>query len=221
MPHAQAGIAKTRPHTQINHLIQPFAGKLHPQPQVQLAQSSEPLVGTKRRGPVGAAHQAIVVEAGQAQAVELANPVLDGDQDLALGRWGDDVAHEVDGQLSQHAGRPAGGISVDHAVGWIRGVARDPRPAQGLGIGDRQVEVATPQDGRVFRCHGVQIGAAGDMGCRPAGLVPTPAQNPTTGRGLARPFGQPLLEIGPGASLGQLQALQPECPIVEVQMGIV
>jgi len=68
--------------------------------------------------------------------------------------------------------------------------------------------------------HVVQVGAAGLTQFGPAGLVPPLAQDPLTGRCLARPLSQPLPQVGQRGRLGQSQPPETERPVVIVEVGV-
>jgi len=178
------------------------------------------LVGSEGRRPVGSAHDAVIVDAGQTQPVEKGKSLTHGFDGFFLGGRGDDVADQVDRQLAQHAGWLPRLVSINDALRRVWGVAADARFPQRPRVDHGQVHIAAPQDDGVSGGHIVQIGAGGDARLGPAGLVPALTQDPVAGWRLACPSSQPSSEIGQRCRVCQGQLPQAERPSVEVKVSV-
>ena len=220
MAHPYIVVAQPGSQAQGDRLCESFSGQVHPGAQSQLPGGSQLLVSVKGAPPGAPALDAAVVDAGQPQPVEQGDPLAYGGHQLFRGRWRDDVADQVDGQLAQHSGRPARRVPIDDSLGWVGCAGGDARLLQRTRVGHCQMHIVAPQQNRVGGGHLVQIAAGGKLTPGPTGLVPALAQYPVTRRGTTCLPGHPPVEIHEGGNLCQQEPAETERPRAEVKMSV-
>jgi len=221
MAQAQGVVPKARGQTQSGQVGQIVGSDVAVDAQLELAVPAQALIGGQGLGAVVVVLHALVVQGGDAQAMQLGHALGQGGVQLGGGDLRDVVGDQTDGQFPQEARGLACGVLVDHAAIRVGRTGGDPRQGQGRAVDHGSVHVAAPEDGWVIRAgYPVQIVAVREAGLAPAALVPAVAYDPTAGGKAGRPLSDLVHHLGFAAGGGQFHLQPGDGPIVEVDVGI-
>ncbi len=217
---AQAVAPLARAQAQGDGFVQALSREVGPDPQVQVPVRRQGLPGPQGRPSFDPAHQALVVDSGEAEPVQGLEAVREGLGHLGAGGGRDPAGDQVDGQVPQDARGPAHPIPVDEPHRGVRSARADAGEAQSQGIGRGQMQVRAPKQDRMPGGGPVQVRPEGHAPIRPVRFQPAQAEDPAAGRGALGRLGDPPGHLAQGGHSRQLEPPAAQGPVVVVDVPV-